>query len=242
MSQRAPTSQEEAEFLANYDPNPFPRPSLAVDIVVIAARERRLHALLVRRREHPYLGDHALPGGFVRIDESLDEAARRVLAQKAGVRDVYLEQLHSFGAVDRDPRGRVISVAYTALVGPDLSAGPESTWGALQIPWADDQGGPVSALGPAGAPLPLAFDHDEILGEAVRRLRRRLDHDPIDRALLPERFTLRQLQEVHEAVLGRAVNKDSFRRRMLGRETLEETGERQEDVEHRPAALYRFLR
>lgn len=240
MAQRTPTSQEEAEFLASYDPSAYPRPSVAVDVVVIAARDRALHALLVRRQERPFLGEHALPGGFVRIDESLHDAARRVLTQKAGAQPAYLEQLHCFGAVDRDPRGRVISVAYTALVGPDLEVGPESAWCALQIPWSGDEGGPVGVTGPAGEALPLAFDHDEILGEAARRLRRRLDHEPIDRALLPAQFTLRQLQETHEAVLGRPLNKDSFRRRMLARDTLVETGDRQEEVEHRPAALYRF--
>lgn len=240
MSQRSPITQEEAAFLAGYDSNAFPRPSVAVDVVVLAVLDRRLSALLVRRREHPFLGQHALPGGFVRLDESLEEAAGRVLHQKAGVRQVYLEQLHTFGAVDRDPRGRVISVTWLALVGPTLAAGPDSAWGALEVPWPDDTGGPVSARDRGGAPMPLAFDHDLILGEAVRRCRRRLDHDPIDRALLPAQFTLRQLQDVHEAVLGRPVNKDSFRRRMLARQTLEETGERQEDVEHRPAALYRF--
>lgn len=240
MSQRPPASQEEAEFLATYDANAFPRPSVAVDVVVLAVLDRRLSALLVRRREHPFLGEHALPGGFVRMDESLDDAARRVLQQKAGVGQVYLEQLQTFGAVDRDPRGRVISVAYTALVGPDLPAGADSAWGALEVPWADDLGGPVTARDRRGGALPLAFDHAQILGEAVRRLRRRIDHDPIDQALLPPQFTLRQLQDVHEAVLGRALNKDSFRRRMLSRDALEETGDRQEEVEHRPAALYRF--
>ena len=228
-------STAEAAFLAQYDPSLYPRPSVAVDVAVLSVVDGRLRAVLVRRVEHPFLDAYALPGGFVRMEESLDQAAARVLRTKAQVADVYLEQLQAFGGLDRDPRMRVVTVAYTALVRPEVAPGSFP----LEVPWEGDAGGPVRALGPEG-PLEIAFDHAEILGVAVQRLRRRLDHDPIAAALLPARFTLRQLQEVHEAILGRAVNKDSFRRRLLSTGQLQETGELEREVGHRPAALYQY--
>jgi len=246
-SRHPDTDDEELAFLARYDASQFPHPSVAVDVVLVTAHEGELRALLVRRDEHPAKGRWALPGGFVRLDESLEQAAERVLRDKAGLGDVFVEQLFTFGAVLRDPRTRVISVAYYALVDHDRLAaaepvGGDSVLAALDVPWDDVAGGAVGARDGDGAPVPLAFDHGTILGVAVERLRGKLDYAPIGFELLPEQFTLRQLQQVHETVLGRAVNKDSFRRRMLASGHVAATGERERDVLHRPAELYRFIR
>jgi 8-oxo-dGTP diphosphatase len=239
--------EDEAKFLARYDVSRFPRPSVTVDVALLAVGGGKLHTALVRRKEHPFKGAWALPGGFVGMQEPLDEAAARVLRTKAGLEDVYLEQLYTFGAPGRDPRTRVISVAYCALVDArrldSLGAGGgELTVAEVEVPWEGETGGPVDALGSDHRTLPLAFDHAEILGMAVKRVRGKLDYTPIGFQLLPDRFTLLELQRVHETVLGRPLNKDSFRRRMLASAQLEATGESQKDVEHRPAELYRFSR
>lgn len=228
----------EAAFLQGYDASRFEHPSVTVDVVLLSIREGHLHTLLVKRAEHPFLGAWALPGGFVRMDESLDQAAARVLAAKAGLEGVFLEQLYTFGAPDRDPRTRVLSVAYYALVDP--ARFPEATLARIQVPWEGEEGGPVRVLSSVGKPLALAFDHGDMLALAVKRLRGKLDYSPVAFQLLPERFTLFQLQKVHETILGRKLNKDSFRKRLLAKGLLEATGEMQQDVDHRPAALYRY--
>jgi 8-oxo-dGTP diphosphatase len=235
----------EAKFLAAYDATQFERPSVAVDVVVMAAEAGELRALVHQRREHPHRGRYALPGGFVRMDESLDHAARRVLEEKVGLRSVFLEQLYTFGAPKRDPRTRIISVAYFALVDaarfPSPSDdGPVSA--RLVVPFEGETGGPVELMGASGVELPTAFDHALVLGTAVKRLRGKLDYSPVGFQLLPEQFTLRALQEVHETIRGESLNKDSFRRRMLASGLLEATGERESDVAYRPAELYRFTR
>jgi 8-oxo-dGTP diphosphatase len=233
----------EAEFLAGYNMSAFPRPSVAVDATVLTAKGGRLEAVLYLRHEHPSKGRYALPGGFVRMDESLDEAAARLLRDKAGIRRVFLEQLYTFGDPGRDPRGRIITVAYLALVEPARLAEIDPARGAravtLVVPWEGEAGGPVEATDEAGRRLPLAFDHAEVLGTAVKRLRGKLDYAPIAFAFLPAEFTLRALQDVHEAVRGAPVNKDSFRRRILAGGLIEPTGQRERDTAHRPAELYR---
>ncbi len=176
----------------------YPHPHLAVDVALLTLHERALHVLLLRRSDPPHADTLALPGGFVRIDESLSAAAARVLADKCGLQQVFLEQLYTFGAVDRDPRGRVVRAQ------------------------------------------PLAFDHSSILGTAVQRLRGKIDYAPVGFELLPPEFTLLELLQVHEVVLGRELNKDSFRRRMLASGLLAETGRERRDGAWRPAALYRF--
>jgi 8-oxo-dGTP diphosphatase len=246
MAQRG-DSEEEREFLRQYDASRYERCSVAVDVSLLAVRDGKLVTWLVRRAEHPHRGRWSLPGGFVRMRESPHDAAARVLADKSGVRNVYLEQLYSFGAPDRDPRTRVISVAHYALVDVRrLSAlaqerGDGVCIAALEIPWEEETGGPVESL-LCEQRLKLAFDHAEQLGMAVKRLRGKLAYAPIGFQLLPEQFTLRDLQLVHEAVLDRALNKDSFRRKMLSSGQLEATGEYQSDVDHRPAEMYRFAR
>lgn len=236
---------DERAFLAAYDASEFPHPSVAVDVATMTTFDGALHALLVRRSDHPDKGRWALPGGFVGIEESLDQAAQRVLRGKAGLGGIFLEQLYTFGAVDRDPRTRVISVAYYALVeaGRLTGARPdvgETAVARIDVPWSGESGGPVRAIDEAGHELPLAFDHAKILGLVVQRMRGKVDYAPLGFQLLPERFTLRQLQEAHEAILGRPLNKDSFRRSTITRGLVTATGDVEQDVPYRPAALYRY--
>jgi len=217
---------------------PSPRPSavsVAVDVVLLALHDGAFAALLTPRREAPFAGQFALPGVLVGPAESLDDAAARALSDKAGLRGVYLEQLYTFGAPGRDPRSRTIAVAYVALVPWErLAAGSgDARLARLSVPWAGEEGGPVDAG------VPLAFDHAEILGLAVKRMRGKLEYTPVGYALLPPEFTLADLQAVHETVLGRKLNKDSFRRRMLASGELKPTGRQRTGVDHRPAMLYR---
>ena len=237
---------DEARFLEQYDPAAFERLSVTVDVVLLSTSDGDLTTLLLRRHEHPHKDRAALPGGFVNPPESLDDAATRVLREKAGLREVFLEQLYTFGAPRRDPRTRVISVAYYALVERERFAAaaqrnPDVFAARLKVPWAGEAGGPALALGDDDRVLPLAFDHDEILGMAVKRLRGKVDYAPLGFQLLGETFTLLDLQRVHEAILQRPLNKDSFRRRMLASGHLKATGRSQSGVDHRPAELYRFV-
>lgn len=232
------SAADDTEFLKTYDPAEFDRPSVAVDVALLTVADGVLRVLVVEREEPPQAGRWGLPGTFLGMRETLEDAARRALATKAHVSDVFLEQLYTFGVPDRDPRTRVLSVAYYALVDAERLAGMELR--RVRVPWEGEAGGPVEVVTASGEALPLAFDHAEILGMAVKRLRGKLDYTPIGFQLLPERFTLRQLQDVHETILGRPLNKDSFRRRMLASGQLEATGEREDEVEHRPAELFRF--
>jgi len=243
MSRPLPPSSDEQVFLQTYNPGEFDRPSVTVDLVILAPDEAGLLTLVLRRPEHPHRGRWALPGGFVGITESLESAAQRVLKEKTGLKGIFLEQLYTFGDPRRDPRMRILSVAHMALVPrekfEDLKAEAGQVARVL-VPREGEVGGQVALLDPTGKPLPLAFDHEEIIALAIKRLRGKLDYSPVAFQLLPQVFTLFQLQRIHEAVLGRVVNKDSFRRRMLATGLLEATGDMQEGVGHRPAALYRF--
>ncbi len=211
----------------DYDPNKYDRPSVTVDLVIFTLLKGALHVLLVRRRRPPFAGVWALPGGFVRISESLEEAARRELREESGVQDVYLEQLYTFGHPQRDPRMRVITVAYFALVRADKQR-LRATTDAADVGWF-----------PAYAPPPLAFDHRQILDYAITRLRYKLEYTALAFELLPEEFTLTELQETYEHILNEKLDKRNFRRKVLQADVLEETG-RQRVGEHRPARLYRF--
>lgn len=230
----------EQEFRESYSSEPFNRPSIAVDVALITVMDDELWVLVIQRDQHPHQRRWQLPGGFVHINESLDQAAARVLAEKSGVRDVYTEQLYTFGEVDRDPRTRVITVAYYALVDSNhlTTRDVAGRLAHVDVPWEGETGGPVRLEGDSGY-LTTAFDHDRIIGMAVKRLRGKLDYAPVGYELLPPEFTLLDLQRIHEAILGVTVNKDSFRRRMLASGDLEPTGNRQRDVGYRPAALYR---
>ena len=242
--ERAPSGgQTEAEFLAGYDLTRFDRPSVAVDVAVLTAGREGLRVVVYRRTEHPALGRYALPGGFVRLDESLEAAAARLLRDKTGLERVFIEQVRTFGEPGRDPRGRIIAVGYYALVHPrrfdEVSAARGATAAVVRMREGKRD---AEILDAGGAALPLAFDHGAMLGAAVERLRDDLDRSAAGFQLLPPAFTLRALQDVHEAVRGEVLNKDSFRRRLLAAGVLEATGKREQDTQHRPAELYRFAR
>jgi 8-oxo-dGTP diphosphatase len=244
MHQTSPTSvpTHGASDVSRYE-----RPSFTVDVVLLTVHEASVWALFVRRDGPPFEGQWSLPGTFVGIDEEIDAAAERVLGSKAGLTGLFIEQLYTFGRVDRDPRTRVISVAYYALTDyGSLAAAVASALDAnrrlmrLSVPWSGETGGQVIALDATGSAQDLAFDHAEILGSAVKRIRGKLGYAPIGFELLPEAFSLRDLRLVHEAILGRDLNKDSFRRRMLDRGLVTPTGRRATAVGHRPPELYRF--
>lgn len=234
----------EAEYLSRYDPAAFPRLAVTVDLVLLTVRDGHLCALLQQRRDHPAKGLWALPGGFVGEGESLDDAATRIAAAKAHIDGAWLEQLYTFGDPRRDPRMRIVTVAYLALLPADRLAAAVAGDAALALASLATAGTgegehPVSALATDGSALPLAFDHAAILGHAVRRLRGKLAYAPMAFALLPPRFTLRALQEVHEAILGRPLVKPAFRRRMIDQDWIEPTGTFEQGNAFRPAELYR---
>jgi len=199
---------------------------VTVDIVLFTIRDRSLHLLLIRRLAKPFQNRYALPGGFVLEHESVDAAAARELHEEAGVDQVYLEQLYTFGDPKRDPRGRVVTVAYYALVPHTqvLQAGTDAS-DAAWFPVAD---------------LPsLAFDHRKIVEYAHQRIRNKLDYTGVGFELLPEKFTLGELQSVHEAILGEPMDKRNFRRKITQKgivrplKELRKTG-------RKPAQLYCF--
>ena len=229
------------------DPARYQRPSVTVDLVLVSVIDATPRVLVLRRAEPPFAGCWALPGGFVRIDESLEAAARRLLAEKARMAGAYVEQLYTFGALDRDPRARVITVAYLALLGAErfaeaLRAAPELRLARIVTPWRGETGGPAGIAVDDDAAARLAFDHAEILGVAMLRLRGKLDYSDVAFALLPETFALRQLQDLYEAILGVRLAKPAFRRRMIDKGWLEPTGDQEIGAAFRPAALYRRRR
>jgi 8-oxo-dGTP diphosphatase len=208
----------------------YPRPAVTVDIILFSFVDGRLRVLLIRRKQTPFAGTWALPGGFVQIDEALEEAALRELWEETNVGDVYLEQLYTFGQPDRDPRTRVITVAYFALLSTDQALGldVQGRSDADDAAWWNIYTLPT-----------LAFDHDRIIQYAVQRLRWKLEWTALGFLLLPEEFTLSELQKVYETVLNEPLDKRNFRRKMLAADVLEESGNLREG-DHRPAKLYRF--
>jgi len=208
----------------------YPHPAVTVDIVIFTIRDDQLKLLLIRRAGDPYQGKWALPGGFVALDEDLEQAARRELEEETGVSGVYLEQLYTFGQPDRDPRERVITVAYYALIPSDK----------LQLRAATD----AEAVGWFGMDeLPeLAFDHPEIVAMAHERLVAKLEYSTIAFQFLGETFTLSELQSVYEIIQREPLDKRNFRKWVLAMEQIEETGEVRRDGPHRPAKLYRVIR
>jgi 8-oxo-dGTP diphosphatase len=204
----------------------YPRAALTVDCVVFGFDGGELRVLLIRRGLAPFKNKWALPGGFVRVEETLDDAARRELEEETGLREVFLEQLYTFGTVKRDPRERVVSVAYFALVKPSVVIAATD---AAEAKWF-----------PASATPPLAFDHADILTTALTRLRGKLTYQPVGFELLPSKFTLTQLQRLYEAVLGEELDKRNFRKKVLSYDLLIPLKEKHQDGAHRPAQLYRF--
>jgi 8-oxo-dGTP diphosphatase len=205
-----------------------PHPAVTADIVVFTIRDDQLKLLLIRRAFSPHKGKWALPGGFVDIDEGLEEAANRELKEETGVSDVYLEQLYTFGKPKRDPRERVITVAYYALIPSDK----------MQLQAATD----AEAVGWFGMDeLPeLAFDHADIVTMAHQRLVAKLDYSTLAFQFLPESFTLHELQNIYEIICQEVLDKRNFRKWVLGLGQIEETGGKQTGGAHRPAKLFKM--
>ena len=224
--------QSQKQFLKEYDVSEFERPSVTVDLVMFTVMEGALKVLMVRRGQQPFSECWALPGGFVRMDETLEDAAARELAEETGVdsQGVYLEQLYTFGEPGRDPRTRVITVAYFALV--DSSKTKPHITGQESI--SDVQWFTVSDL-----PSKIAFDHGDILEYALKRLRNKLEYTAVGLELLPELFTLTELQNLYETILGENLDKRNFRKKALSMGILEESGSYRKGG-HRPAMQYRF--
>jgi 8-oxo-dGTP diphosphatase len=195
--------------------------------VVFGFDEGEMKVLLIERGLEPFKGRWALPGGFVRVDETLDEAARRELVEETGLKNVFLEQLYTFGEVERDPRERVVSIAYYALVKLSEHAAKAAT-DAANARWF-----PVSKV------AKLAFDHANILQTAIERLKGKVRYQPIGFELLPPKFTLSQLQHLYEAVLGTELDKRNFRKKVLSFGLLVPLKETQMG-RHRPAQMFRF--
>lgn len=259
----------EQEFLKQYKPGEYERPSVTVDMLVFAVSETldSLRLLLIRRKNHPYMNCWALPGGFVELEESLEEAARRELQEETGLQDIYMEQLYTFGEPDRDPRTRIISTAYMALIqekAVEVTAGDD----AAEVCWFSirEQGGKVELRGDNGELLSyhvtriplfiggvssvqeavvkqensgIAFDHEKAIAMGIARLRNKAEYTNILFGLMPEEFTLPELQKLYETVLGKQLYKSNFRKKISC--YVEGTGRKkyQEGTKRSPE-LYRF--
>lgn len=215
---------------SEYDPNKYNRPSVTVDAVLFSIVDSELKVLLVRRKYHPFAGAWAFPGGFVRIDECLEDAVYRELNEETGIKPdtLYLEQLYTFGDPKRDPRMRIITVSYFALVGADKINKPKAGDDAADTRWFS-----------AYHPPKLAFDHNQILNYAITRLRYKLEYSAAAFQLLPEMFTLRELQQAYEIVLGEKLDKGNFRSKLRKSNVVEATPQYFQ-TKGRPAQLYRF--
>ncbi len=211
-----------------YDASKYERPSVSVDVLLFTIENNDLKIILVKRDEEPYAGVWALPGGFVKMDESLDEAAKRELSEESGVKNIYLEQLYTFGEPKRDPRTRVITVTYMAL--------------AAKADWNLRATGDVkeAAFFSVDKLPKLAFDHGEIIKYGLQRLRSKLGYTNIVLGLLSSSFTLTGLQKVYEIILKAKLDKRNFRKKMLSTDLLVASGKKSEGKAHRPAMLYSF--
>jgi 8-oxo-dGTP diphosphatase len=206
----------------------YEQPGVTVDLAIFTVNEHKLKVMLVKRAEEPFQGTWSLPGGFLKAGESLDEAAQRVLNEKVGVDHVYMEQLYTFGDPQRDPRSRVITVAYIALIPWQSLPQPESKK-ISDLNWASVNQIPN-----------LAFDHKAIMNYAVKRLRAKVSYSNIVHGLMSKQFRLSELQTMYEIILNDKLDKRNFRKRMLSTGLLDETGKKDLTGAHRPAMLYRF--
>lgn len=202
---------------------------IAVDPVIFALINGRLNVLLIKMKKAPYTNAWAAPGGLVKPDESLENAVWRLVSAKTGIKhEAHFEQLYTFGRVNRDPFGRVVSVAYLALIRPE-NVQLKTTGEYQDIKWF-----PVSRL------PRLAYDHQEIISVAIDRLQKRLGYTNIVRSLLPEKFSLTELQSAYESILNKKLDKRNFRKKILALKLVKETGVKEENKAYRPASLYEF--
>ncbi len=204
--------------------------TFSIDCVVFGFDEGELKVLLIERNEEPFKDWYALPGNIVDADESLDQSASRILLELTGLSDIFMEQFYTFGDVNRHPQGRVVSIAYYALLrlGGDKAVKPLISF-AKKAFWININDLPV-----------LAFDHQQIFDKGLEKIKRRIKHQPIAFELLPEKFTLTQLQNVYELILGKKLDKRNFRKKMLSFGVLKELDEKQKGVSFRAAMLYKF--
>lgn len=201
---------------------------LSIDCVIFGFDEAKLKVLLIKRAIEPELGTWALPGGFIRFNENIDDASARILQERTGVSNLYMEQLGAFGDIERFPDRRVITIVYYALVKPGkfyLNPGPDAS----DASWFD-----------LDDPPSLPFDHKEITYAALARLRRQIKYKPIGFNLLPDKFPLLNLQELYEAIYNVKFNKPNFRRKIMKMNFLMALDEKQQGVPHRSARLYKF--
>lgn len=203
---------------------------VTVDVVIFTIKNKKLQALLVQRSQEPFKDRWSIAGGFIRMSENLDEAASRVLNEKTRVKDVFLEQFHTFGDPLRFPNARVITVAYYALIrSEDLELSFETGQNIQQIKWFSVYDLPA-----------LAFDHKEIINSALKRLRSKLEYSPIAFQLLPQKFTLTELQKTYEVILNTKLDKRNFRKKVMSSDILHELDEYTKLNSKRPARLYSF--
>ena len=210
----------------NYE---YPRPALTVDCIIFGLdAQQELKVMLIQRDIPPFKGQWAIPGGFVRIEETLEEAALRELQEETGIHHIFLEQLYTFGDLGRDPRDRTVTVAYYALINL-VEQKIQASTDARAAEWFAISNIPQ-----------LAFDHNQILQIAIARLRSKIRYEPIGFELLPQNFSLSQLQRLYETVLDRPLDKRNFRKKILGMDLLIDTGKVEHNVAHRAAKLYQF--
>lgn len=201
---------------------------IATDVIIFSVHNQKLQVLLIKMKKKPFLGKWAAPGGLVNSEESVDSASVRVLAEKTGIKNAYLEQLYTFGKVNRDPFGRVVSVAYAALIPYDHKSIQTTS------EYADIQWFPVSKL------PPLAYDHEEIVKVATQRLRDKLGYTNIAFSLLPNEFTLGELQSLYEIILNKKLDKRNFRKKLLALKLIKKLSKIRTGDAHRPAELFTF--
>ena len=204
----------------------YPHPAVTTDCVIFGFNGERLQVLLIERGIEPYKGHWAFPGGFLKMDETAEEGAKRELKEETGLADAYIQQLHTFSNPDRDPRERVITIAYYALVKIQEVKGGDDAASARWFPLDEIP--------------PLAFDHDYILRMATQRLREQIHFQPIGFELLPEKFTIKELQSLYEAILGINFDRRNFAKKMLHLEILTELDETAWPTPKREARLYKF--
>ena len=225
----------EKEFLSRYHPEKYPSISITVDAIVVGVAKdttdnyrkldrQSLKILLVKREHYPYKDCYSLPGGFVGEKETFEDTLKRILLDKTGLADIYSEQLYTFGSVERDPRMRIVSCAYISLVDISRTSIAGAEW---------------FAIGDIGR-MELAFDHNQIIDEALRRLRGKINYTDIVFHMMPPEFTISELQEVYELILGKKLLPAAFRRTIS--EKLEDTGKMTSNAGHRPSRIFRYIR